>query len=73
MVYKNYISRGDVLMERLTPIGQFRKKMLEYAKEVVDLEDGETPKDWVDTYIDAIKEERNLVTKNGRKYIKEVY
>ena len=36
---------------------EVKKEMLEYAKEVVDLEDGESPKDWVDAYISTLRED----------------
>lgn len=47
----------------------FRKEMMEYAKEVVDLEPGETPKDWVDAYIDALKEDGKIVKDGKRTYV----
>jgi len=55
-------------MQTLT---QFKKEMLVYAKTVVDLEDGETPKDWVNAYINAMREDGLIVTINGKQFVKE--
>lgn len=50
---------------------EFRKEMLEYARNTVDLEDGETPKDWVDTYIDTLKEDGMIVKVGRTLYVKD--
>lgn len=48
-----------------------RKEMLEYAKEVVDLEDGESPKDWVDAYVDALREDGMIFKIGKTEYVAE--
>ena len=53
----------------LTPLKEFKKQMLEYAKTTVDLEEGETPRTWVNTYIKALEEDGHIVTIGGIKYV----
>lgn len=49
------------------PLSVVKKEMLDYAKTTVDLEPGETPMDWVRTYMDALREDGKIV-KEGNKY-----
>ena len=52
-------------------LSSFKKEMLQYARTVVDLDVGETPKEWVDAYIEALKEDGKIVTVNGKQFVKE--
>ena len=54
------------MIKRLSVV---KKEMLEYAKEVVDLEPGESPKDWVDVYIAALKEDGKIIHHRGILYV----
>lgn len=52
-------------------LAQVKKEMLNYAKTVVDLEEGETPRDWVDAYVDALREDGYVVRIGGKEYVKD--
>lgn len=51
---------------------QVKKEMLSYARTNVDLEEGETAKDWVDTFVEALREEGSIVVINGKEYVKDL-
>ena len=52
-------------------LSKVKKEMLHYAHKVVDLEEGETPQDWVDIYIEALREDGLIITIDGIEYVKE--
>ena len=52
-------------------LAEYKRYMRDYAKTNVDLEEGETPRDWLNAMLDALEEEGSIVTINGKKYVKD--
>lgn len=52
-------------------LAEVKKEMLKYARTVVDLEEGETPRDWVNTYIQCLQEDGLIVKVGKTLYVKE--
>ena len=55
----------------LTPLPEFKKHMLEYAKNNMEFEDGLTPLKWVNSYIKQLEKEGSIVTIYGQKYVQD--
>lgn len=53
----------------LTPLPEFKKMMLTYAKTSMTFEDGQTPLKWVNAYIKQLEKDGSIVTLKGKKYV----
>ena len=51
---------------------EYKKELYEYAKTVVDLEQGESPREWVDSMIEALREDGKIIKDcAGREYVED--
>lgn len=54
---------------KLIKLSDFLLEMLEYARTVVDLEDGETPEQWVNDYYKTVYESGKVIKIEGVLYV----